>query len=182
MILRELTDCEKKELNRFQTTGNGYQVLLGMIAVDLMQEKAYENPIHYMDYADYIKTDYYHKGDAFILMPLIETWLTKLEINNNNCINEKIKKGIFSLNICYINTICGISPGIGEKKYREMVRLFQELDQKQFDKTGQRLENCPEECYRYIVTCMEYMGLKREPSVGDKLVDLREIYYSDLSE
>lgn len=51
MILRELTESEKDELTRFKinTEENGHQVLLAMIAVDLMQDKAYGHPLSYSE-------------------------------------------------------------------------------------------------------------------------------------
>ena len=182
MILRELTQIEANELNRMiiTDTGNGYQVLLSMIAIDLMKEKAYERQLKYTDFSDYITNDYGQFGEDFMLIPLLETWLTTLEIEKKGVISEKDKEKIFCLSISLIDIICTISCGLAGRLHRDIIKFYKEVDEKVFNAMGINLINSPEYCYRFIISCLEHVDLERKPSESKEKVDVTGVYYTDL--
>ena len=181
MELRELTELEERELHNIKVTDddNGYKILFGMMAIDLMDSKIYETKLKYDDFIDYIDDEQY-QGFGFSLMYLIKTWLIKIAKSNKQDIDNKMIKSIECLVICFINTVCAIGPGISGIKYRNMVNLYEEIENKIRDEEGKYIMDCPEINYRYIVSCLEYMGLQRKPKNLEGSVDMTCIYYSDL--
>lgn len=184
MELRELTELETSELEKIivSETDNGYKILLALIAIDLIDSRIYDSKLKYEDFIECIDDERYHKGYGFALMHIIEIWLIKIAKSNQEIVDEKRKKSIECLVVCFINTVCGISPGISGKKYRNMVNMYKETDIKIQEKIGKSITDCPEINYRYIVSCLEYMGLYRSPKSLDGTVDMSGIYYSDLFE
>jgi len=182
LILRELTGKEKEELNRMTITDteNGYQVLLSMIAVDLMKEKAYEHQIKYTDFSDYITNDWGPFGEDFMLVPIVESWLTALVMRKEKVLSEKINKTIKTLTFAFIDIVCTQSCGMAGKLHREMIKFYKEMDEKIFKETGLNLINSPELIYRFIVACLEYVGIERKPSEGTVVIDVTGVYYTDL--
>ena len=64
MTLRELTEREKAELARIKVSGTnvGYQILLGLIAIDLMGDAAYDHPLTEEEFREcVVDTDGYKK-------------------------------------------------------------------------------------------------------------------------
>lgn len=184
MDLRELYETEKRELEKIKFTKdeNGYKVLLALVAIDLMRDKVYDKNLKYESFIAYIDNGKYHEGEGFVLVPILETWLIKMAMNNESIIDKRMQKNIEVITVCFINTICGISPGISGKKYRDMVDLYNEIKSDIKIQTGGYIEDYPEINYRYIVSCLEYMGLQRVPKLLDDMVDMRNIYYNDLFE
>ncbi len=184
MVLRELYETEKLELEKIEFTKeeNGYKVLLALVAIDLMGDKVYDSYLKYESFIAYIDNGKYHEGEGFVLVPILETWLIKMAMNNEIAIDKRMEKNIYVLTICFINTICGISPGISGKKYRDMIDLYNEIKSDIQLQTGGDIDDYPEINYRYIVSCLEYMGLQRVPKLLNDMVDMRNIYYNDLFE
>lgn len=182
MDLRELTEKEKKELEKIKVTcqENGYKILIAIVAIDLMGDSVYGKTLQYKELIRYIDNGKYHNGEGFVLVHILETWILKMARKNNIVIDKNMDKTIMSLVVCFIYTICGISPGISGKKYTDMVKLYNKIKDMVQREKGDYIENCPEENYRYIVTCLEYMGLKREPREIERVIDASEIVYDDL--
>ncbi len=182
MVLRELTEAERAELSRFilhEREGNDYQVLLAMIAVDFMKENAFGHQLSYPEFADYIEPEAYYNHNSFLLTGLLQKWISGMAEQDGITINEKIEKDILNLVYTLEYAPCGRSSGFVGKKHREMRKFYDELD-KEMEEKGQYLAVCPEENYRYIVTCLEYMGFKRVPSTGTEKIDMRGVFYNDL--
>lgn len=182
VVLRELTEAERAELSRFKLyeKENDYQVLLAMIAVDMMKEKAYSHPLDYSEYREYvIETRHQRKTDGFIIAPIINSWLRKMVEKTGGEYNEKIEKDIWNLTFTYIYII-GQNTKIPGKKPREMFELYKEHDKRLREKNENRIADSPEYMYRYIVSCLEYMGFERRPTTDMGIVDMTHIYYGDL--
>ena len=182
MELRELTQEEKNEFEKIRVPeyDNSYRLLLAMIAIDLMGCEVVNKRFEYEDFIAYIDDGKYHEGDGFILQNIIETWIIKLAQKNGISIDKKVEKDIDSLVVCFIYTVCGISPGISNKKFKEMVMLYNHMDEKLQKEKNEYLCDNPEENYRFIVTCLEYMGFKRIPSDFDGIIDARGIGCNDI--
>lgn len=110
----------------------------------------------------------------------MHTWLDKLVMDNNADVNEKVKKYVSYLAYNYIDTVCGFSGGMTGKKQMEMHRFYNEINELVYKEKGHELVDLPEETYRYIVTCLEYMGFRREPSMEIQIVDVSGITNNDL--
>lgn len=178
MVLRELTEFEKVELNSFKLakTCEGYQVVLAMIAVDLMQDKAYGHSLKPSEFRDCVlDNEYYTKNDPWIFPPLVHTWVTKLAEGNGGKITRQSKNDISSLTFSITDTVCELIITLSGKKYKEMVEFYNKLNEEVYAEKGKYIESLPEYAYRYVVTCIEYMGYKRVPSKGENVVDVSEI-------
>lgn len=81
-----------------------------------------------------------------------------------------------------IETVCGMYCGTIGKKHIDIRKFYEELDKQMQAETGKSIEELPEIIYRFIVTCLESIGLKRIPNSSNITVDVSEIYYNDIYE
>jgi len=178
MTLRELTEKEKAELNRIKVsdTDVGYQVLLGLIAIDLMGDAAYDHPLTEEEFREcVVDTDGYKKTDPWIFPPVVNTWVTKIAGYEGKTLNKKTKEELASLTFALTDTVCGLYVTMYGKKYKEMVEYYKEQDTLFTAESGISIENSPEYAYRFIVACLDYMGYTREASRSEKCVDVSKI-------
>ena len=185
MILRELTEREKAELARIKVSGEdvGYQVLLGLIAIDLMGDAAYNHPLTEEEFREcVVDTDGYKKTDPWIFPPVVDTWVTKIAGYEGESLNRKTRDELSSLTFALTDTVCGLYITMYGKRYKEMVAYYKEQDALFMDESGMSIENSPEYAYRFIMACLDYMGYKREASQSEKTVDVSGIFYGGFVE
>lgn len=178
MILRELTEKEKAELARIKVSGEvvGYQVLLGLIAIDLMGDAAYDHPLTEEEFRGCVAdTDGYKKTDPWIFPPVVDTWVRKTAGCEGQSLSQKKKEELAALTFTLTDTVCGLYVTMYGKKYKEMVKFYKEQEEVFAARSGMWIENSPEDSYRFIVAFLEYMGYTREASQSEKTVDVSEI-------
>ncbi len=191
MILRELTPEEKSELSRMKLSQEegSFQVLLGMIAFDMLGEEATGRVLIRQDLTNTIKQEYmqkiqfpYHEGWGPVLPPIVLAWISKVLCGQYAEVDVKVQKDVTSLCFGLIDAVCGISNGMTGKKQMDMWKFFEEINARFLKENGTELWWMPEETYRYIVACIEYAGFKRRPDVSELTVDVSHITCNDISQ
>ena len=191
MTLRELTPEEKAELSRMKLSKEegSFQVLLGMIAFDMLGEKAEGRVLTRQDLTNTIKQEYmqkvqfpYHEGWGPVLPPIVLAWISKVFFGQYAEVRTKERNDAICLCFALIDAVCGISGGMTGKKQMDMWKFFEEINARFLDEDGTELWWMPEETCRYIVTCIEYAGFKRQPDTSELTVDVSHITYNDISE
>ena len=176
MRFPELTEKQKAELSRIKTAGTdvGYQVLLGLIAIDLMQDKAYGHPLSPEDYLlclpnpkRYTLKEYFFPDDIF-------HWVEKMSGFKGE-VTERKRKEWASLTFALLDAFANLESFMTGKKYKELIVFFKEQDDLLYSTQGYCIEHSPEYAYRFIMACIEYMGYSREPNEDTEIVDVSEM-------
>lgn len=193
MILRELSEDERAEFQRIKTSSKneGYQILMGLVAIDLLDESDMKNKIDINILGEKITDEYItynvlNRGLP-LLPELLTTWIkSKFSYKGLGAAINMIAKpkgleiSIYSLVCALSDAICQISYGMIGKKQRDMWNFFREINEKLLNDTGYELSESPEEIYRYIMTCLEFIGFERKPSKSNVIVDVSCISYNDI--
>lgn len=189
MTLRELTPEEKSELSRMKLSQDEgtFQVLLGMIAFDMLGKEAVGRVLTRQDLTNTIKQEYmqkiqfpYREGWGPVLPPIVLAWISKVFCGQYA--DAKVQKDVVCLCFGLIDAVCGISNGMTGKKQMDMWKFFEEINTRFLEEKGTELWWMPEETYRYIVTCIEYAGFKRQPDGSELTVDVSHITCNDIQE
>lgn len=190
MVLRELADKEKAELVRIKTskTQDSWQILMGMIAIDFLNDKINGKPVMYEQLVDCISNDYLDDMDFIVckdetptLPNIIICWIARLMNEHSMDKKKKTKNNLIAVTFGLMEAVCGIGGGMTGKKQMDMWKFYEETNERLQQETGHELCELSEETYRYIVTCLEYVGIKREPSIGEMCVDVSFITWNDIS-
>lgn len=188
MILKELREDEKNELARIKTNNEyRWQILMGMIAVDLLDDKSLERPVTYKQLIDCISDDYllnldieYIKGEISTLPPIIFCWLGKMMKDQKIEKNKRVINNAMAVSFGLLDAVCGISYGMTGKKQMDMWKFYEEINEKLKEETGHELYELTEETYRYIITCLEYVGFMRNPSKLETIIDVSNITLNNI--
>ena len=182
MILRSLTKAEEEELARLKLSKEecGFQILIAMAVIDLAPDLAFNKPITVKD----LESLLYKIYDGFQGYPihqfLIEIWITK--IVEQNCIEDEIKADriISNLEFGLLDSLFRTSCGIIGKKQKEIYRQFKEINDELYEQRHVEMYELPLESYQFIVTCFDFMGIKRQPSTGNQIIDVSNIMFDDI--
>lgn len=183
MKLRDLTEKEEAELKKIRINegDNSYQILMGMIAIDLLNSRTQGGPVQFNDLIQCISKEnmdfVYSVENRPALPPIMFTWLSMLRKYSNNRISDN---DIYSLTFNLIDIVCEISMGLFGKKQSIMRRFFLDVNNELIEKTGKGLLETPTGVYRYIVSCFDYIGIIRKINEDIKMVDVSLISYKDL--
>ncbi len=142
-----------------------------------MQEGAYGHPWTPEEFRECVVDMVvgYKKSDPWIFPPVVDTWVTKIAGYERNNLSTKLENDIISLTFALTDTVCGMYITMHGKKYKEMIKFYKEQDALFMAEHGKSIEYSAEYSYRVIMACIEYMGYKREPSVGDQCVDVSKV-------
>ncbi len=122
MRLPELTEKQKLELRRIKVAGTdvGYQVLLGLIAIDLMHEKAYGHPLSPEDYLLCLPNYKRHSLEEYFFPDDISLWVEKLSGYKGEATEQKRKEWA-SLTLALRDSFSYSDSFMTGKNYKEMV-------------------------------------------------------------
>ncbi len=182
--LRELTEREKQDFNQI-ILGKmpDVHMMLGVIAIDLLDEEEKQGPISYQTLTKKIDPAYMpdiepDRIDEFLtLLGLFQTWILKcMTYKNHDHIDDPslnlrgMQTNLQTLMYTLMDHLCGLMAGYSSKKSRELNDLFKEIE-----------ENASAEyLMRYIMTAIEYTGFKRNGNDGEKhKIDVSHITYEE---
>jgi hypothetical protein len=189
MVLRELHEDEKNELARIKILNADYtwQILLGIIAIDILDDKSLERPVIYAQLVDCISDDYlsnldiqYRKGEIPTLPPILFNWLGKMIKEQKIEKNNRVRNNALAVAFGLMDAVCGISCGMTGKKQMDMWKFYEEVNKQLKQETGHEMDELVEETYRYIVTCLEYVGFNRNPSKSETIIDVSKITWNNI--
>lgn len=189
MVLKELGEEEKAEFARMKTSPNQdtWQVLLAMIAIDLMGNKINGIPVTFQQLVDNISKEGLHhididfcENDPYPLPNIIFSWIGKMMIIQGIEKNKTKRNDARAITFGLLEAVCEQCAGRGGKKQMNMLKFYEEINTSLKQETGHELYELPVETYRFIITCLEYIGIKRKASIGEGIIDVSQISQNDI--
>ncbi len=188
MKLRDLTACEIEAMNHIIYNSeevDTLQILFGIIALDIYVEK--QGKIEYQYLSDNYTSCKPNYGPA-AFWGIIETWISESMIYKNIGLVKEIAKStkglesnINSLAAILSYSVCRINNGISGKKDREIIKFFEKINQDLLHSRGVGMEKSPVETFKFIVSCLEFLGFKRSETIDKSItVDVSNIKYEEL--
>ena len=191
MELRDLSTSEMDDLKHIIYNSeevHTLQILFGIIALDLNISYEKHGEIKYQFLCDNYAGGNSNYGPA-AFWGIIENWISESMIYKNIGLVKDIdkstkglKSNINSSAAILSYTVCQIDNGISGKKDRDVIKYFEEMNYNLLNSRGFEMEKLPIETFKFIVSCLEYLGFKRKERM-DKFINVNVsiIKYGDLT-
>lgn len=77
--------------------------------------------------------------------------------------------------------VCHVGHGMTGRKQMELWKFYEQINEKLLEERNLELYQLPEETLQYIVTCLDYLGLKRQDKPANLIkVDVSSISYDEI--
>lgn len=172
MILRELTNDEKNELNHFKLRPNdcAFQVVLAVIASDFFDEEKLQRELSYKDYFDTFLDFEPNIYESFWCTDMFVQWILRLQGKKNPATDKTVGIALGIYDIFY-----NCSTGPCGKIKKEIENGFNQIYDEYFEKTGKYFESDPEFAYSIIISILESFGISRTSKKLNVIVDVSNI-------
>ena len=132
--------------------------------------------------------DYPNYGPA-ALCGVIDTWIrltmeyqgegriSDLTIANIRGLSSSINAAVYG----FVDAICHVGHGMSGKKQMELWKFYEQINEQMLKEKGLELYQLPELTLQYIVTCLDYLGLRRQNKPSNCIkVDVSGISYDEI--
>lgn len=190
IVLAQLNERENEDLACiFFEECTSFHILFGVISMDLLEDEEKGKKITYdtlTDKIDYTVLDsrlevnskeHVQEDELHTLYALLLTWIKKCmryknygEVRDIPSDTRGLQNNADILAFTFMETLCGIAPGHASQKYRNLVKLYEQVED----------EFTVENIMRYIVTVIEQTGFSRKEQEGNiGHIDVSEITFEE---